>query len=112
MSMQSQLPPGTLTIQHTDHITKRGLTLCRRHDRNKNAPAVRLPGPIVCVENHATFRTMLRFLRDRPRPRWAAVAWVQGRNTAPLESLPSLPFPVSRLDYLGDFDAAGLEIAM
>lgn len=75
-------------------------------------PAVRLPGPIVCVENHATFRTMLRFLRDRPRPRWAAVAWVQGRNTAPLESLPSLPFPVSRLDYLGDFDAAGLEIAM
>lgn len=69
------------------------------------------PGPIVCVENHATFRTMLRYLRSQSRPRWAAVAWVQGRNTAPLESLPSLPFPVTRLDYLGDLDAAGLAIA-
>jgi hypothetical protein len=69
------------------------------------------PGPIVCVENHATFRTMLRYLRDQPRPRWAAVAWVQGRNTAPLESLPGLPFRVTRLDYLGDLDAAGLAIA-
>jgi hypothetical protein len=75
-------------------------------------PTVQAPGPIVCVENHATFRTMLRFLRDRPRPRWAAVAWVQGRNTAPLESLPGLPFPVTQLDYLGDFDATGLAIAM
>lgn len=74
-------------------------------------PAVPGPGPIVCVENHATFRTMLRYLRDRPRPPWTAVAWVQGRNTAPLESLPQLPFPVTRLDYLGDLDAAGLAIA-
>lgn len=68
-------------------------------------------GPIVCVENHATFRTLLRVLRAEASPRWTAVAWVQGRNTAPLESLPDLPFPVSRLDYLGDLDAAGLEIA-
>ncbi|HUZ55900.1 MAG TPA: hypothetical protein VMU94_25655 [Streptosporangiaceae bacterium] len=68
-------------------------------------------GPIVCVENHATFRTMLRFLRGQSRPPWAAVAWVQGRNTAPLESLPGLPFPVTRLDYLGDLDSAGLDIA-
>jgi hypothetical protein len=75
-------------------------------------PAVPGPGPIVCVENHATFRTMLRYLRDQPRPQWAAVAWVQGRNTAPLESLPRLPFPVTRLDYLGDLDAAGLAIAL
>jgi hypothetical protein len=74
-------------------------------------PTVPGPGPIVCVENHATFRTMLRFLRDQSRPRWAAVAWVQGRNTAPIESLPRLPFPVTRLDYLGDLDAAGLAIA-
>ena len=29
----------------------------------------------------------------------------------PIESLPSLPFPVTRLDYLGDLDAAGLAIA-
>ncbi|WP_443092887.1 hypothetical protein [Amycolatopsis roodepoortensis] len=40
-----------------------------------------------------------------------AVAWIQGRNTAPLESLPTLPFQITRLDYLGDLDAAGLEIA-
>ncbi len=74
-------------------------------------PTVPGPGPIVCVENHATFRTMLRFLRTHSRPRWAAVAWVQGRNTAPIESLPCLPFPVTRMDYLGDLDAAGLAIA-
>jgi hypothetical protein len=69
------------------------------------------PGPVVCVENHATFRTLLRLLRGQTSPQWAAVAWVQGRNTAPLESLPDLPFTVTRLDYLGDLDAAGLAIA-
>lgn len=69
-------------------------------------------GTIVCVENHATFRTLLRVLRTQRQPPWAAVAWVQGRNTAPLESLPTLPFQVTRLDYLGDLDAAGLEIAV
>jgi hypothetical protein len=68
-------------------------------------------GPVLCVENHATFRTMVRVLRRQADPQWAAVAWVQGRNTAPLESLPGLPFPVTRLDYLGDLDAAGLAIA-
>ncbi|MEU3337478.1 hypothetical protein [Streptomyces sp. NPDC006668] len=69
-------------------------------------------GAVVCVENHATFRTLLRVLRARAVPPWAAVAWVQGRNTAPLESLTALPFPVTRLDYLGDLDAAGLQIAI
>ena len=69
-------------------------------------------GPILCVENHATFRTMLRVLRSQADPQWVAVAWVQGRNIAPLESLPGLPFPVTRLDYLGDLDAAGLAIAV
>lgn len=68
-------------------------------------------GPVVCVENHATFRTLLRLLRESNQPPWTAVAWVQGRNTAPLESLTRLPFPVTRLDYLGDLDPAGLEIA-
>lgn len=72
---------------------------------------VRHPGAVVCVENHATFRTLLRVLRARTDPPWAAVAWVQGRNTAPLESLAELPFPVTHLDYLGDMDAAGLQIA-
>jgi hypothetical protein len=74
-------------------------------------PTIGDSGPIVCVENHATFRTLLRVLREQPRPEWAAVAWIQGRNTTPLESLTSLPFPVLRLDYLGDLDAAGLAIA-
>jgi hypothetical protein len=75
-------------------------------------PVVGQPGPILCVENHATFRTMLRGLRQTAQPRWMAVAWVQGRNTAPLESLPDLPFTITRLDYLGDFDPAGLSIAI
>jgi hypothetical protein len=70
-----------------------------------------VPRPVLCVENHATFRTLLRVLRQHPSPPWAAVAWVQGRNIAPLESLTTLPFKVTRLDYLGDLDAAGLEIA-
>jgi hypothetical protein len=68
-------------------------------------------GPVICVENHATFRTLLRLLRAQESPHWVAVAWVQGRNTAPLESLPNLPFTVTGLDYLGDLDAAGLSIA-
>jgi hypothetical protein len=69
-------------------------------------------GPMVCVENHATFRTLLRVLRAQTAPQWTAVAWVQGRNIAPLGSLPLLPFTVSRMDYLGDLDPAGLEIAV
>jgi hypothetical protein len=69
------------------------------------------PGPIVCVENHATFRTLLRVLRLHDAPQWAAVAWVQGRNTAPLEAIRDLPFTATRMDYLGDLDPAGLAIA-
>jgi hypothetical protein len=72
---------------------------------------VRVAGPIICVENHATFRTLLRMLRTSSSPRWVAVAWVQGRNTAPLQSLPDLPLRITRLDYLGDLDPAGLAIA-
>jgi hypothetical protein len=74
-------------------------------------PTVGTPGPIVCVENHATFRTLLRILRTDNHPQWVAVAWVQGRNTAPLKALRTLPFTVTRLDYLGDLDPAGLAIA-
>lgn len=70
------------------------------------------PGPVVCVENHATFRSLLRVLRHQTTPRWIAVAWVQGRNTAPLKSIRDLPFTVTRLDYLGDLDPAGLAIAV
>jgi hypothetical protein len=73
--------------------------------------AISQAGPLLCVENHATFRSLLRVLRAHPTPPWTAVAWIQGRNTAPLESLPDLPFTVTRLDYLGDLDPAGLAIA-
>lgn len=73
--------------------------------------AVSQPGPLLCVENHATFRSLLRVLRAHRTPPWTAVAWIQGRNTAPLESLPGLPLIVTRLDYLGDLDPAGLAIA-
>jgi len=72
---------------------------------------VRVAGPMICVENHATFRTLLRVLRTSSSPRWVAVAWVQGRNTAPLQSLADLPLRITRLDYLGDLDPAGLAIA-
>jgi len=54
---------------------------------------------------------VLRYLRTLPVQDWIAVAWIQGRNTAPLESLPDLPFTVTCLDYLGDLDPAGLSIA-
>lgn len=68
-------------------------------------------GTVVCVENHATFRTLLRAARDFDIGGWAAVAWVQGRNTAPLASLGDLPFQVVAMEYLGDLDVDGLEIA-
>lgn len=69
--------------------------------------AVTVAGPMICVENHATFRTLLRVLRTSSSPRWVAVAWVQGRNTAPLQSLADLPLRITRLDYLGDLDPLG-----
>jgi hypothetical protein len=70
------------------------------------------PGPVICVENHATFRSIPCFaVRGLRTPEWVAVAWIQGRNIAPLESMPDLPFTVTGLDYLGDLDAAGLTIA-
>lgn len=68
-------------------------------------------GTVVCVENHATFRTLLRAARELNVGGWVAVAWVQGRNTAPLASLSDLPFRVDAMEYLGDLDADGLAIA-
>ncbi len=68
-------------------------------------------GPVVCVENHATFRSILRVLRSQGEPQWVAVAWIQGRNTAPLGGIEQLPFTATRMDYLGDLDPVGLEIA-
>ncbi|MFE7115526.1 hypothetical protein ACFU99_08900 [Streptomyces sp. NPDC057654] len=69
------------------------------------------PAPMVCVENHSTYRTLLKVLRARTPASWAAVAWVQGHNTTPLGAIPALPFPVMRLDYMGDLDSTGLKIA-
>ncbi|MGH4032890.1 hypothetical protein ACQB60_28600 [Actinomycetota bacterium Odt1-20B] len=71
-----------------------------------------VPSPMVCVENHSTQRTLLKVLRaPRTAAPWAAVAWVQGRNTTPLASISTLPFPIARFDYMGDLDATGLKIA-
>jgi hypothetical protein len=99
--------PGRLTFQLLRcHRTPTPLTW------EPTTPRVNQAGPVLCVENHATFRTLLRLLRAESKPAWFAVAWVQGRNTAPLESLADLPFTVTRLDYLGDFDPAGLSIAV
>ncbi|RAS64780.1 hypothetical protein C8D87_105273 [Lentzea atacamensis] len=113
-AFDSSPPRGGTTLWQSNRLTF-GLLRCERVPTPLTWEPVSLSatgaGRIVCVENHATFRTLLRVLRESPSSPWAAVAWVQGRNTAPLESLPSLPFSVTRLDYLGDLDAAGLEIA-
>ncbi|OIV38532.1 hypothetical protein BIV57_05200 [Mangrovactinospora gilvigrisea] len=98
--------PGRLTLE---------LLRCRRNPTPLVWEPVNTipnsPQPVVGVENHATFRTLLTALRERPDPRWAAVIWTQGRNTAPLKSLTELPFTVIQLDYLGDLDLPGLTIA-
>lgn len=113
-AFDSTPPRGGATLWHADRITF-DLLRCERIPTpltwEPATPTVGLAGPIICVENHATFRTLLRVLRELPHLDWVAVAWVQGRNTAPLKSLTALPFPITRLDYLGDLDAAGLEIA-
>jgi hypothetical protein len=114
-AFDSTPPRGGATLWRTDRLSFK-LLRCERVPTPLTwepvTPTIGNPGPIVCVENHATFRTLLRVLREQPCPEWVAVAWVQGRNTAPLESLSTLPFPVLRLDYLGDLDAAGLAIAV
>jgi hypothetical protein len=113
-AFDSSPPRGGTTLWRPDRLTF-GMLRCERIPTPLTwepvTPAVDTPGPVLCVENHATFRTVLRALRGQQSPPWVAVAWVQGRNTAPLESLAKLPFPVTRLDYLGDLDPAGLEIA-
>jgi hypothetical protein len=113
-AFDSSPPRGGATLWRPDRLTFE-LLRCERTPTpltwEPTTKAVGDPGPVVCVENHATFRTLLRVLRNQTSPQWAAVAWVQGRNTAPLESLADLPFTVTRLDYLGDLDAPGLAIA-
>lgn len=114
-AFDSSPPIGGATLWRPDRLTF-DLLRCERVATpltwEPTLPVLGEPGPVVCVENHATFRTMLRVLREQHSPSWVAVAWVQGRNTAPLASLVNLPFPVTRLDYLGDLDPAGLEIAV
>lgn len=113
-AFDSSPPRGGTTLWRPDRLTFELLRCQRIATPLTWEPVIQAltsAGPIVCVENHATFRTLLRVLRDQKSPPWTAVSWVQGRNTAPLESLLDLPFRVTRLDYLGDLDAAGLEIA-
>lgn len=114
-AFDSSPPRGGTTLWRADRLTFE-LLRCERIATpltwEPATPIVGDAGPVVCVENHATFRTLLRVVREQKEsPPWKAVAWIQGRNTAPLESLKDLPFLVTRLDYLGDLDAAGLEIA-
>lgn len=114
-AFDSHPPRGGATLWRPDRLTF-SLLRCERVATpltwEPTMTALGCDGPVVCVENHATFRTMLRVLRDQRAPSWTAVAWVQGRNTNPLLSLQDLPFSVTRLDYLGDLDPAGLEIAV
>jgi len=113
-AFDSTPPRGGATLWAPNRLTFQ-LLRCHRTPTpltwEPTTSAVSRPGPVLCVENHATFRTLLRVLREHPRPAWVAVAWVQGRNTAPLESLADLPFTVTKFDYLGDLDQAGLAIA-
>jgi len=113
-AFDSTPPRGGATLWGSGRLTFQ-LLRCHRTPTpltwEPTTSTVSQPGPVLCVENHATFRTFLRVLRTHNRPPWVAVAWVQGRNTAPLESLADLPFTVTNLDYLGDLDPAGLAIA-
>jgi hypothetical protein len=113
-AFDSSPPRGGATLWRPDRLTFE-LLRCERTPTpltwEPTTKAVGDRGPVVCVENHATFRTLLWVLRTQTSPQWAAAAWVQGRNTAPLESLADLPFTATRLDYLGDLDAPGLAIA-
>lgn len=113
-AFDSTPPQGGSTLWRDDRLTFE-LLRCERVPTpltwEPTTSVVTAHGPVVCVENHATFRTLLRILRSQSSPVWMAVAWIQGRNTAPLESLANLPFTATRLDYLGDLDAAGLQIA-
>lgn len=76
-------PRGGHTLWRPDRLTFE-LLRCERIATpltwEPATPTIGNPGPIVCVENHATFRTLLRVLRDLPSPPWSAVAWVQGRT--------------------------------
>jgi hypothetical protein len=113
-AFDSHPPRGGAALWAPDRITFE-LLRCHRTATpltwEPTSSNVNQSGRVLCVENHATFRTLLRIMRAQRRPLWVAVAWVQGRNTAPLESLNSLPFTATRLDYLGDLDPAGLAIA-
>ena len=71
-------------------------------------------GPLLIVENEATYYSALQALRHiGPAPgRYIAVAYTVGNQAATrLAALPQLPIRPTWAGYLGDLDLAGLKIA-
>jgi hypothetical protein len=67
---------------------------------------------LLVVENQATFMTCRDLLRDEPGHPYAAVVFGAGRAAGTTISyLTELPFPVTAVDYFGDLDIDGLEMA-
>lgn len=67
---------------------------------------------LLVVENQATFMTCRDLLRDEPGHPYAAVVFGAGRAAGTtIGYLTELPFPVTAVDYFGDLDIDGLEMA-
>lgn len=67
---------------------------------------------LLVLENQATFATCRDLLRQEPDHPYAAVAFGGGRAAGTtIPYVTELPFPVARVDYFGDLDVDGLEVA-
>lgn len=67
---------------------------------------------LLVVENQATFMTCRDLLRDEPDHPYAAVVFGAGRAAGTtIGYLTELPFAVTAVDYFGDLDVDGLEMA-
>jgi hypothetical protein len=79
-SAQEEVREAGQALSGSERAQQDAASMVRAHANGPHARKVEESGPIVCVENDATFRTLLRFLPAHPHPPWTAVAWVQGRN--------------------------------
>ncbi len=71
-------------------------------------------GPrLLVVENQATFRSVVNIIRRAaPGHAYGGVVWGQGRMAAGrIVYATELPVAIHRIDYFGDLDVEGLEIA-
>lgn len=68
---------------------------------------------LLVVENQATFHSIVRILRQvGGNHTYGGVVWGQGRMAASrIAYATKLPIPIQSLDYFGDLDVEGLEIA-